>query len=373
MCGLAGAPLQKLFGALTLIVQLTLLGMAQSGLAQRQHVVAPGDTLFALASRYTTSVDELSRLNGLSSHLLKIGQVLELPTVAGFRRDTSAPGETLADVAARTALQPETLRLANPELPLRQVLATGTVVRVPPADGLSVLIEGGESLLELAIRHGASPGELIRVNGLSNLADAKSGDWLLIPLAEPVAGAGPITLARADGEAGMTGADSALPVTMAPAIVADRSWHEAQQAELLRLSPPLLAAFEPLNTDFVFPLRGALSSRFGWRNISVAGNRFHGGIDLAVDSGTVVAAAGDGVVARADWVGAYGYAVYLDHADGIQTRYAHLSRLLVNEGEVVRQGDTIALTGSTGASTGPHLHFELRLAGQAVDPLPLLR
>ncbi|MEM6428492.1 MAG: M23 family metallopeptidase, partial [Deinococcota bacterium] len=69
----------------------------------------------------------------------------------------------------------------------------------------------------------------------------------------------------------------------------------------------------------------------------------------------------------------YGYAVYLDHADGTQTRYAHMSRILVAAGTRVRQGDRIGLVGSTGLSTGPHLHFELRFAGRAVNPALYLR
>jgi murein DD-endopeptidase MepM/ murein hydrolase activator NlpD len=129
------------------------------------------------------------------------------------------------------------------------------------------------------------------------------------------------------------------------------------------------AAIERPSEAFVFPLDGSLSSGFGWRNISVAGNRFHGGIDLAAPSGTPIAAARDGVVSKAGWVGAYGYVVYLDHGDGSQTRYAHMMRIDVEAGADVRQGDRLGLVGSTGASTGPHLHFELRFAGRAVDPL----
>jgi murein DD-endopeptidase MepM/ murein hydrolase activator NlpD len=80
----------------------------------------------------------------------------------------------------------------------------------------------------------------------------------------------------------------------------------------------------------------------------------------------------DGTVVRAGWGGTYGYAVALDHGDGSETRYAHLSAVLVAAGAVVRQGDVIGLVGSTGASTGPHLHFELRFGAQAVDPLGYL-
>lgn len=124
--------------------------------------------------------------------------------------------------------------------------------------------------------------------------------------------------------------------------------------------------------SFLRPVIGSLSSSFGWRNVSVNGNRYHFGVDWAAPSGTQVRAARDGVVSRAGWWGTYGYAVALDHGDGSETRYAHLSAVHVAPGAVVRQGDVLGLVGSTGASTGPHLHFELRFGERAVDPLGYL-
>jgi murein DD-endopeptidase MepM/ murein hydrolase activator NlpD len=115
-----------------------------------------------------------------------------------------------------------------------------------------------------------------------------------------------------------------------------------------------------------------ITSRFGWRAISVGGNRYHLGLDLGAPSGTAVLAARDGTVTRAGWTGAYGYAVYLRHADGYETRYAHLARIGVTLGDEVLRGDAIGAVGSTGASTGPHLHFEVRADGSAVDPLAIL-
>ena len=120
------------------------------------------------------------------------------------------------------------------------------------------------------------------------------------------------------------------------------------------------------------PVGTRVSSSFGWRNIAVNGNRYHAGIDLAAASGTPVRAARDGIVVRAGWWGTYGYAVALDHGDGSETRYAHLSRYDVAVGDVVRQGDVLGAVGSTGASTGPHLHFELRFDERAVDPTDYL-
>lgn len=147
----------------------------------------------------------------------------------------------------------------------------------------------------------------------------------------------------------------------------------AAQALLLPRAVAALAALPSWESGYLMPVEGRLSSHFGWRNISVNGNRFHGGVDFAASPGTRVVAARSGRVTRAGWWGAYGYVVVIDHGDGSETRYAHLSSYAVAAGDVVRQGDTLGGVGSTGASTGPHLHFEIRLDGSAVDPLPYLR
>ena len=83
-------------------------------------------------------------------------------------------------------------------------------------------------------------------------------------------------------------------------------------------------------------------------------------------------ASNTGTVVTAGWVSGYGYAVYINHADGRQTRYGHLSKVLVKVGQTVTQGQKIALSGNTGRSTGPHLHFEIRIGGSAVNPLNYL-
>lgn len=120
------------------------------------------------------------------------------------------------------------------------------------------------------------------------------------------------------------------------------------------------------------PLRGAsLTSSFGMRRHPLLGGfRAHGGVDLAAPTGTPIVAPSDGVVGTADWRGGYGLAVTLEHGGGVQTRYGHMSRLNVAPGQRVRKGEVIGFVGSTGRSTGPHLHYELRVNGQAVNPLP---
>lgn len=114
----------------------------------------------------------------------------------------------------------------------------------------------------------------------------------------------------------------------------------------------------------------ALTSRFGMRTHPVlGGRRMHSGVDLAAPNGSPVSAPAAGVVTFANWGGGYGLLVAVDHGNGVQTRFAHLSRLMVSAGQRVTRGQLLGLVGSTGRSTGAHLHYELRHNGRAVDPL----
>ncbi len=141
------------------------------------------------------------------------------------------------------------------------------------------------------------------------------------------------------------------------------------ESELLyrTVTTKLLPSSQPLSDAFV-------GSRFG-RRIDPFNGRVsvHEGIDFNAPTGTPILAAGGGVVVYAGVHAGYGNMIDLDHGDGTVTRYAHASRLLVREGDVVRQGQRIAEVGSTGRSTGPHLHFEVRVDGEAQDPMQFLR
>ena len=123
----------------------------------------------------------------------------------------------------------------------------------------------------------------------------------------------------------------------------------------------------------MWPVQGTLSSPFGWRIHPILGYRkFHTGIDIGVGYGTPIHAADSGTVIYATWMGGYGNVVIIDHGGGISTLYAHQSRLAVGNGTRVARGQVIGYIGSTGLSTGPHLHFEVRLNGNPVDPLGYL-
>ena len=140
-------------------------------------------------------------------------------------------------------------------------------------------------------------------------------------------------------------------------------------AETMRREFPGVASYAsdsaPHTTPSIWPAAGYVSSPYGLR---FNGTEFHQGIDIAADTGTPIVATADGVVTAAGWNGGYGNMVDVDHGGGIVTRYGHASAVAVTVGQQVRRGEVIAYVGSTGRSTGPHVHYEVRVDGQPVNP-----
>ena len=138
-------------------------------------------------------------------------------------------------------------------------------------------------------------------------------------------------------------------------------------AEVTTLAPYFLTA------SMWSPVSGLVTSRFGWRSHPVSGqNDFHTGVDIAAAQGTPILAALPGVVEQTGYSESYGNFVVLRHSDNLRTTYNHCSEILAKEGEQLARGDRIALVGSTGISTGPHLHFEVEVKGLKADPLQAL-
>jgi murein DD-endopeptidase MepM/ murein hydrolase activator NlpD len=148
-----------------------------------------------------------------------------------------------------------------------------------------------------------------------------------------------------------------------------------------RLSQIILARVQPYDGlilppgtgQLMYPTIGPVTSNFGWRTHPILGTeRFHSGIDFGADYGSLIYASAQGRVIYADWYGGYGNAVIIDHGNGMTTLYGHCSEIYVKDGDVVEKGQPISAVGSTGFSTGPHLHFELRANGEPVDPAAYL-
>ena len=123
------------------------------------------------------------------------------------------------------------------------------------------------------------------------------------------------------------------------------------------------------SSGFKWPIQGSLTSSYGWRIHPMTGQQaFHDGLDIAAGSGTPIGAAAGGTVKYAGWLGGYGRLVIIDHGDGLETRYAHMSSINVSKGQVVSAGHTIGYVGQTGDATGPHVHFEIRKNGRTLNP-----
>ena len=121
------------------------------------------------------------------------------------------------------------------------------------------------------------------------------------------------------------------------------------------------------------PVNAPITSDFGWRIHPIYGTRrLHAGTDFGVDEGTPVHAADGGVVVEAGWISGYGYTVIIDHGNGMSTLYAHNSDVAVSPGQTVSKGEVVSYSGNTGGSTGPHLHFEVRINGEPTDPMGYL-
>lgn len=167
--------------------------------------------------------------------------------------------------------------------------------------------------------------------------------------------------------------------------LAEKAQLDAEYEELQRNSQEITAMIQRMEQEgrmmpqaggtgqLAWPVNGEITSPFGWRVHPIWGTQiFHAGLDIGADYGDPVHAADSGTVVFAGWMGGYGNAVMIDHGGGMVTLYGHNSSITVGEGEQVSKGQTIALAGSTGNSTGPHCHFEVRIHGEVVNPLQYL-
>jgi murein DD-endopeptidase MepM/ murein hydrolase activator NlpD len=211
------------------------------------------------------------------------------------------------------------------------------------------VIRRGDTLSQIAASYGLSVDALRRANRLPDAGHLIVGKTLRIP---------PQTSRQAMVESPQTSA------AREPARLS------ALQRHVEGLSQEPVKA----RLGFIRPVQGQLTSPFGERAHAMGGGgtQFHAGIDISVPTGTPVQAAQEGTVVFAGYNGAYGKVVKLDHPHGFSTLYAHNSRLLVHVGQRIKAGQVICLSGSTGRSTGPHLHFEMHKDGWPVNPLRYL-
>lgn len=200
--------------------------------------------------------------------------------------------------------------------------ATEAALRMLEESVITYIVRRGDTLSDIAFAYGTSVNQIMRRNGLNNPHQLYVGQRLLIPN---------ISQMKVDGSR--------------------------------RTS----------RVQFIWPVQGQISSGYGWRNHPITRVRhFHAGLDIAAPRGTPVRAAAAGKVVQAGNMGAYGLAVVIDHGMGYSSWYGHCSKLLVRVGDMVKAGQQIALVGSTGRATGPHLDFRIKIGEYAINPLELL-
>ncbi len=271
-------------------------------------------------------------------------------------------------------------------LVLAAVTQFATLPRVLSHDALV-----GENLT-LRARLDHAEGQLEEVAGLVQRVRVYDEHLRSLDARNSIPGFGPLDgqeqaarTAWIDGTARLDAADE-VPSSLRPdergALLAARA--DALAAELEGLVPVLdglgsrLDALEAVRgvLPVMWPVEldaGVITSNWGWRHSPFGREwKFHAGIDIGADYGTPILATNDGLVVYAGWENGYGLMVDVDHGGGVLTRYGHAARLLVEPGDAVTAGDVIALVGSTGRSTGPHLHYELRFDGESVEPLEYL-
>ncbi len=250
-------------------------------------------------------------------------------------------------------------RLADPEL--RPAERVTPVIDTPAADRTAADIDA------IAARVGALQAEIMRINTLGQrLVEMAGLDEEEFDFIHPAPAGGPEEAVLRPNNVDDVAQDLAKVL----------SELDDRKRKLVLLETLIMERdLKRHSTPEGWPLGvgGVVTSRFGYRRHPITGRRsMHKGIDIAAKTGTDILAMADGIVIFSGRKGGYGNIVEVRHANGLETRYAHNSRNLVKEGDMVRKGQAIAKLGSTGRSTGPHLHFEVRRNGEAVNPMRYL-
>ncbi len=322
--------------------------------AWRECVVAKGQTLTDICGSSELSPKEIARVNGLKNpDRLKVGQKLLIPStrddILEVKKELSRrkaereaklksasvlelktyevrKGDSLWSIANAFDLDINTLfgcnSFKNPD-----VLKPGTTIKVPNQDGILYKIKKGDSLASITKKYGVYIEGVLSANEMSKEDTLVAGKEIFLPAAKP------LSVPRSGSVSGSSSGGG-----------------------------------------FRWPVRGRISSPFGWRRDPFNKRKdFHTGIDIKAPSGRTIVAAKGGRVAYSGWMGGYGRVIVIDHGGSYKTLYAHCSRLLVPRGRKVSRGQAIARVGSSGRSTGPHLHFEVRYRNSATNPLKFLR
>ena len=249
-------------------------------------------------------------------------------------------GDTLSGIAEKFDITVNTILWAN-NLTWNSTIKPGAKLTILPTSGIDYDIVKGDNLTAIAKKYQANVDKIIAYNNLSSISDIRAGDMIFIP-----EGIKPTKVVSSY---------KAPTVTSKPKT--DANVYSDDDL------PP--ASDLSVNTKFLWPVLSHRTTQyFSWR---------HTGLDIGDKVGNPIYAAEDGKVERSGWSTGYGYNLIINHGNGLETLYGHASQLLVKAGETVSRGQVIALVGSTGWSTGPHLHLEVRLNGVRKNPINYIK
>lgn len=364
--------------------------LATASTASAQDItIRPGDSLWNLAQRHGTTVAAIKQANGLVSDALRPGDTLTLPTgsVSAPNTYTVKQGDNLYDIAVAFNLTVDDLIAFNELNGI--VIRPGLVLQLSAGESspapLTLTVAAGDTLWELSRTYDLSVAAIASANGLDAQAVLRPGLELVIPgrYGTTSVDTGGASTPEVQVQPGDTLWQIArrYNTTVSALMAANGLAHDALQAgqtlrvvggtDLVRAQPVTADPAPQPSVTMMWPLSGRITSRFGYRSLRVGGSNMHYGLDIDGDTGEPIVSATAGTVTFSGWMGGYGNLVVV-HDGNTEYYYAHASTLKVVEGATVAPGQTIALVGSTGNSTGSHLHFEVRVDGSPVDPMQLL-
>lgn len=280
------------------------------------------------------------------------------PTVraprTGIETYTVQPGDTISTIAHRFGVDIGTVIWAN-GLTTRSVIRPGTTLKILPVSGVLHTVKQGDTLSRIAQRYGSAVDKILETNRLASAESLRLGEELIVPGGTPPAAAPVASRATA-----ATRPD--VPINRIAGKALDIYQEITGKADGRAVPEDLQEDEEKPKTKLLWPVPGrVITQYFGWR---------HTGLDIDGDYTDAIYASEDGVVDVAGWnSGGYGLQVVVNHGNGMKTRYAHASKLFVKPGETVKRGQVMAMVGTTGRSTGTHIHFEVIINGKVVNPL----
>lgn len=329
----------------------------------KEITINAGETLSKIAEAHGIAIKDIMRANELTDqHRVREGQVLFVPDSPEHVLETLAyvkqlkneeiakrkkaetvkityyvvkDGDSLWSVANAFDLDVNTLFGCN-KISDSDILKVGTTIRVPNQDGIYVKVRPNQTIEKLAKEYSIFPEAIYSANDMKPGATLEQGAEVFLPGAKVVAFV----------ESGKGKAAIARNVKAKVSVQRGLGW----------------------------PVVGKISSSFGWRRDPVRGGRdFHTGLDIRAPRGRAIVAAASGTVVYSGWMGGYGKTIVISHPGGMTTLYGHCSKLVARTGQKVQRGTHIAHVGSTGRSTGNHVHFEVRRGGSLVNPLKAMR